>query len=169
MKEEIESALKELGAKNGLEIAFDENGACTLGLADERVLILQERDDLNELDFVANLGPVPEEIRGDVFTDLLAANFYWKETFGATLSWNTDLEEVVLIYPLSLADATPESVETIFTRFAELQDMWAERLAGMISAAQKYEAGESDEEDEEDAADDAEAGEEEKDDLIINP
>ena len=34
MKEEIESALKELGAKNGLEIAFDENGACTLGLAD---------------------------------------------------------------------------------------------------------------------------------------
>jgi len=169
MKEEIESALKELGAKNGLEIAFDENGACTLGLADERVLILQERDDLNELDFVANLGPVPEEIRGAVFTDLLAANFYWKETFGATLSWNADLEEVVLIYPLSLADATPESVETIFTRFAELQDMWAERLAGMISAAQKYEAGESDEEDEEDAADDAEAGEEEKDDLIINP
>ena len=128
------------------------------------MLILQQRDDLNELDFVANLGPVPKEIRGAVFTDLLAANFYWKETFGATLSWNADLEEVVLIYPLSLADATPESVETIFTRFAELQDMWAERLGGMISTAQNYESGESEDED-----DDDEVGEEEKDDLIINP
>lgn len=91
----------------------------------------------------------------------MAANFYWQETFGATLSWNADLEEVVLIYPLPLADATPESVETIFNRFVELQSAWAERFAEMVADAQ----------DEDDGADDkdGEEGEGAEDDLIINP
>jgi len=139
---EVELTLKEIGAKHGLEIVLDENRACTLELADGRVMLLQERSDLNELDFVATLGPVPNEIRAEVFTELLSANFYWKETFGATISWNADLEEAVIIYPLALADATPESVETIFARFLDLQDTWSHRLAAMIAAAQDDEAAE---------------------------
>ena len=127
--EDIRLTLKEIGARNGLEIELDENGACTLELDDGRVVLLQERADVNELDFVSPLGPVPEETRPDVFTELLSANFYWRETFGATLSWNADLEEVVLIYPLPLADATSGSVETVFMRFMDLQAAWAERLA----------------------------------------
>ena len=136
---DIKQVLKEIGAKNGLEMCLDENGACTLELADGRVVVLQERADLNELDFVANLGTVPEEVRAEVFTALLSANFYWNETFGATLSWNADLEEAVLIYPLPLAEATPESVETIFNRFVELQSAWAERLSNLVAAAQEDE------------------------------
>ncbi len=155
---EIEATLKEIGSKSGLDIALDENGACTLELADGRVLILQERADLNELDFVANLGTVPEEVRAEVFTALLAANFYWNETLGATLSWNTDLEEAVLIYPLPLADATPESVETIFKRFVELQAAWSERLSNLVAAAQE---DEPDDDDDDPVSDDSG--------LIINP
>ncbi len=136
---EIEATLKEIGSKSGLDIALDENGSCTLELADGRVIVLQERADLNELDFVANLGTVPQETRAEVFTALLSANFYWNETFGATLSWNADLEEAVLIYPLPLAEATPESVETIFNRFVELQSAWAERLSNLVAAAQEDE------------------------------
>ena len=136
---EIEATLKEIGSKSGLDIALDENGACTLELADGRVVVLQERADLNELDFVANLGTVPEEVRAEVFTALLSANFYWNETFGATLSWNADLDEAVLIYPLPLAEATPKSVETIFNRFVELQSAWAERLSNLVAAAQEDE------------------------------
>lgn len=158
---EIEETLKEIGARNGLEITLDENRSCTLELSDGRVMLLQERADLNELDFVAALGPVPDEIRADVFTELLSANFYWKETFGATISWNADLEEAVIIYPLSLSDATPKSVEAIFTRFVELQAAWAARLAGMIADAQERETDEPVEGEDETAAD--------KDDLIINP
>ena len=155
---ELEKALRELGSKTGQAIALDENGSCTLELADGRMLLLQERADLNELDFVATLGTVPEEARADVFTDLLAANFYWKETFGATISWNADLEEVVLIFPLPLADATSESVENVFTRFLDLQAAWADRLAGLVADAQ-------DDEYAEDKAD----GDEIREDLIINP
>ena len=124
---DVKQVLKEIGAENGLEMALDENGACTLELADGRVMLIQERTDLDELDFVATLGPVPEEVRAVVFTELLSANFYWNDTYGATISWNADLEEAVIMYPLHLADATAESVETVFSRFVELQSAWAER------------------------------------------
>ncbi len=64
--DELKSTLKEIGAKNGLEIELDEDGACTLELADGRVMLLQERADLDELDFVATLGSVPEKKRAAV-------------------------------------------------------------------------------------------------------
>ena len=137
MAKDAKQILKEIGAKNGLEMALDENGACTLELADGRVMLIQERADLDELDFVATLGPVPEEARAAVFTELLSANFYWNDTYGATISWNADLEEAVIMYPLHLADATAESVETVFSRFVELQSAWAERFAGLLAEAQE--------------------------------
>ena len=159
--ENTQLMLEELGAKTGLEIVLDENGSCTLELSDGRVMLLQERAGLNELDFVATLGPVPEEVRAEVFTELLAANFYWNDTFGATISWNVDLEEAVIIYPLNLADATTESVETIFTRFLELQDAWGSRFAELVAGAlENAGGGPDDEEDEEVVA--------ETPDLIIN-
>lgn len=151
--------LKKLGEDNGLEMSLDENGACTLELSDGRVMLVQERASLGELDFVATLGPVPKEKRAAVFTGLLAANFYWNETFGATISWNADLEEAVIMYPLKLADATPESAGTIFARFLELQFSWADRLAGLVSGAQ-----DGSDEDGEDGENDAEMGDS---DLII--
>ena len=153
MKKE-KSDMKEIGGKHGLEMNLDENGACTLELADGRVMLIQERADLDELDFVATLGPVPEEARAAVFTELLSANFYWNDTYGATISWNADLEEAVIMYPLHLVDATAESVETVFNRFLELQSAWAERFAGLIAKAQEPEGEDADEEDPSDGNDD---------------
>ena len=144
---EIELVLKKIGGKHGLEMNLDENGACTLDLADGRIMLVQERPGLDELDFVATLGPVPEEARVAVFTELLSANFYWNDTYGATISWNADLEEAVIMYPLRLDDATAESIETVFNRFIELQSAWAERFAGLIAKAQEPEGEDADEED----------------------
>lgn len=166
---EIEEILKGIGERNGLEIVLDENGACALELSDGRVVLLQERADVNELDFVATLGSVPDEARAEVFAELLSANFYWNETFGATISWNADLEEAVLIYPLPLAGATPESVETIFTRFVELQAAWAKRFAGMVAAAQERASGETEDDDEEDDGGASPADEGGNDHFIIHP
>ena len=146
---EIKLVLKEIGGKHGLEMNLDENGACTLDLADGRIMLVQERPGLDELDFVATLGPVPEEARAAVFTELLSANFYWNDTYGATISWNADLEEAVIMYPLRLDDATAESIETVFNRFLELQSAWAERLAALLSEAQSDDGGAQDEDDEE--------------------
>ena len=155
----LAQALKELGQKNGFNLALDENGTCSLELADGRPLVLQERANLNELDFVALLGEVPDAAHADVFRELLAANFYWEKTLGATLSWNADLEQVVLIYPLPLADATSETLESIFKRFLELQAAWKERLDGLVAEASVSAETDDDE-------DDAFAG---NDNMVINP
>ena len=154
----LAQALKELGQKNGFNLALDDNGTCSLELADGRPLVLQERGNLNELDFVALLGEVPDAAHADVFRELLAANFYWEKTLGATLSWNADLEQVVLIYPLPLADATDETLESIFKRFLELQAAWKERLEGLVAEASLN--AETDDETEADAGND---------DMVINP
>ena len=127
----IAMALREIGAKTGLAIEPDENGACTLELADGRPLVIQGRAD--EIDFVAALGEVPEEARAAVFERLLAANFYWKGTLGATLSWNDDLGQAVLIYPIPIADADPSAVADLFERFLELQSAWRDRLAELVA------------------------------------
>ena len=156
----LAQALKELGQKNGFNLALDDNGTCSLELADGRPLVLQERVNLNELDFVALLGEVPDAAHANVFRELLAANFYWEKTLGATLSWNADLEQVVLIYPLPLADATDETLESIFKRFLELQAAWKERLDGLVAEASAN--AEADDDDEADTF----AG---NDDMVINP
>ena len=156
----LAQALKELGQKNGFNLALDDNGTCSLELADGRPLVLQERVNLNELDFVALLGEVPDPAHADVFRELLAANFYWEKTLGATLSWNADLEQVVLIYPLPLADATSETIESIFKRFLELQAAWKERLDGLVAEASlNAETGDDDKADAFDGNDD----------MVINP
>ena len=95
-----------------------------------------------------------------MFRELLTANFYWEKTLGATLSWNADLEQVVLIYPLPLADATAETLDSIFKRFLELQAAWKERLEGLVAEASAN--AEADDDDEADTF----AG---NDDMVINP
>ena len=137
--ENLTQSLKALGEKIGFDISLDADGTCTLELADGRPLVIQERANLDELDFVSILGEVPDERRAEVFTALLSANFYWNGTLGATLSWDPGLEQVVIIYPLPLANATDETLEKVFKRFLELQAAWKDRLAELISKAEDEE------------------------------
>jgi len=134
--DDVKKTLQEIGAKNGVEIVFDDAGACALSLADDRFLQIQVREGLGEVDFVATLGTVPDEVRGAVFQALLAANYYWKETLGATLSWHLDLEQVVLSYPISCQTTDAATLETAFGNFLKLQEEWAMRLQGDIAEAQ---------------------------------
>ena len=158
--ENVAQSLKELGEKIGFDIALDADGTCTLELADGRPLVIQERANLDELDFVSVVGEVPDALRAEVFTALLSANFYWNGTLGATLSWDPGLEQVVIIYPLPLANATDETLENVFKRFLELQAAWKDRLAELVASAEK-DAEETDDGDHGEAAD--------SNDMIINP
>ena len=163
--ENLAQSLKDLGEKIGFDIALDADGTCTLELADGRPLVIQERANLDELDFASVIGEVPDERRAEVFTALLSANFYWNGTLGATLSWDPGLEQVVIIYPLPLANATGETLENVFKRFLELQAAWKDRLAELISEAGDEENVSHDEATDEDAVDEpSDTG-----DVIINP
>lgn len=134
--------LEEYASGNGVALEFDDDGACTLPLSDDRVLHLQLRNDGAELDFLALLGTVPEEVRAFVFERLLSANYYWKETQGATLSWHADLEQVVLTYPVRVDSVDGPTLRGILDRFLDLQAAWSERLRELSVEAD--EAGDAD-------------------------
>lgn len=140
----VKTVLAEIGFRNGVEIVFDDAGACALPLDGDRFLQIQIRDSVDEVDFVATLGSVPQEVRGPVFQALLAANYYWKETLGATLSWHPELEQVLLAYPLPLATTDPATMETAFGNFLKLQAEWAVRLQDDIAEAQALAQTEAD-------------------------
>ena len=139
--EEIREVLKEIGARNGVEIEFDETGACALPLADGRFLQIQIREGLEEVDLLATLGEVPANARGRVFQALLAANYYWKETLGATLSWHSELEQVILAYPVFYRTADEATLATTFGNFLKLQEEWAKRLQEDVAEAGSAAAG----------------------------
>ena len=66
----------------------------------------------------------------------------------------------MIIYPLQLANATPETLENVFKRFLELQAAWKDRLAELVASAEK----------EANADNDGEHGEAaNSNDMIINP
>ena len=145
--DDVKSTLAEIGKKNGIEIVFDDAGACALPLEDDRFLQIQIREGLDEVDFVATRGGVPNEVRGAVFQALLAANYYWKETLGATLSGHQDLDQVILAYPIPYRTTDAATLETVFGNFLKLQSEWSLRLRGDIAEAQalmKAEASETD-------------------------
>jgi len=145
--DDVKEVLIALGRKNGVEISFDEAGACALPLADDRFLQIQIREGLGEVDLVATLGTVPDEVRGPVFQSLLAANYYWKDTLGATLSWHLELEQVLISYPIAHATTDEATLETAFGNFLKLQEEWAVRLADDISEARELAADQGDDED----------------------
>jgi hypothetical protein len=86
----------------------------------------------------------------DIFNPWSIVNYFQRkcklQAYWVSTSSNDVVGEI-------LADATEESVETIFTRFLELQSAWAERLAGFLAAAGEQEDGEPDEDDGEGASD----------------
>lgn len=146
--DDVKNVLRGIGAANGVEIEFDDAGACALPLADGRFLQIQVREGLGEVDLVATLGEVPEEVRGPVFQALLAANYYWKETLGATLSWHLELEQAILSYPIPYETTDEATLGTVFGNFLKLQEEWAKRLRDDIAEAQEQaKAGEDEEDD----------------------
>jgi len=134
--DDIKSSLAAIAESHGLSFDFNEAGGCTLPLVDDRYLQLQIRANLGELDLVATLGTVPEELRPAVFPTLLAANYYWDETVGATLSWHPEIEQVMLAFPVPIATTDEATLQTIFDNFLKLQDQWATRLVHEIEEAQ---------------------------------
>lgn len=144
----VKDVLRTISAANGVEIEFDEAGACALPLADGRFLQIQVREGLGEVDLVATLGEVPENVRGPVFQALLAANYYWKETLGATLSWHLELEQAILSYPIPYETTDEATLGTVFGNFLKLQEEWAKRLRDDIAEAQASKTEENEENDE---------------------
>lgn len=150
MNDDIRRILSDIGRAHGLEIELNDQGACELPTADGGAVHLQLRPGAGELDFVSPIGEVPPKAEAAIFRALLAANLYWDETMGATLSYSEALEQVVLAYPLPLAAADAATVESTLLNFLHLRERWMARLAEDVKSALERQTDDEEDEDDDD-------------------
>jgi hypothetical protein len=123
--------LAKLGSDIGLAgVAFTEEGYCSLGLEDGRVLHLDVEDD--SLVLMMALGEAPAGAgRLKVLEALLAANAFWIGTQGATLALDPDLRQVLLMRKEPLAVLERQGLREVVEDVIEA----AERLAAVLQPA----------------------------------
>ncbi|WP_174999211.1 type III secretion system chaperone [Rugamonas aquatica] len=123
--------LHELGRRYHIDgLAFDAvSGLCLLGF-DRRLKVWLAPDTrADSLALCAVLGAFTPSARPDLMLAMLAGNFNWRATGGATLAFDIAAGMAVLTLSLPLAGLDGERLETRLNAFVDTALEWAERLS----------------------------------------
>ena len=150
-KEQVQRLFDDLSSRTGMpRIDFSEDNSAALPFGEGMLLHVHYRAEIPEVDFTVPIGSVPQRKKAFVYERLLSANFYWVGTHGATLSYQEDLEEVIIQFREDTANLTVERLQSVMEGFLSVAMEWKEKLAKIIEGA--------DEEEESDDAIDASDG-----------
>lgn len=129
--------LEEFARSRNIEaLNFGEEGNCALVDEHDRVIHLQIDSDNDRILCLAALGdlPSPAGCNPEILYDLLAANFCWGASCGATLAIETQSGQVIIQHFLEVAVADAETFSHFIDAFTRLVEYWEERLAGIREA-----------------------------------
>ena len=147
VKEQIQAMLDEISSAEGTpRFDLSEDDGCTVPFGDGMMVRVQLRPQIPELDFTVPLGSVPEEKRADVYGALLASNFYWTATHGATLAMEPETEQILLQYQENALTLTKERLQKTMEGFCTVAEEWKDRLSELVG--ESVEAGGDEENDE---------------------
>jgi hypothetical protein len=123
-------------SRNIAELAFGEDGDCALVDEHERVTHLQIDSDNGRLLCLAALGglPSPAACPPEILYDLLAENFCWGGSCGATLAIEAQSGQVILQRYLPVEDADAGAFSRFLDTFTRLVEYWEERFAQIRAA-----------------------------------
>ena len=124
--------ISELGQRMGLSgLALNAGGTCALSFDGRSQVNIQYRPDADALWLYADLGvPVAGEA---IYGELLRGNYFWRTTFGATLSLSgDDPARVVLAQPIAWHGIDGTRLAEILDLFLKTQEDWAELIAQPI-------------------------------------
>ena len=110
------------------------------------LLHVHYRAEIPEVDFTVPIGSVPKRKKASVYERLLAANFYWVSTQGATLSYQNELDEIIIQFREDTANLTAERIQRVLEGFLSVAIKWKEKLATMIEDADEEDDSDEDEE-----------------------
>ena len=144
-KELVQKLFDELSSRTGMpRIDLSEDNSAILPFGEEMLLYVHYRAEIPEVDFTVPIGSVPKRKKASVYERLLSANFYWVGTHGATLSYQEDLDEVIIQFREETANLTVERLQSVMEGFLSVAMEWKEKLAKIIEGADEEE--ESDDE-----------------------
>lgn len=133
---EVQKVFDEVANRTGMpRIEFSGDSSAALPFGEGMLLCVHYRAEIPEVDFTVPLGSVPPQKKAAVYERLLSANFYWVGTHGATLSYQDDLDEVILQFREDTANLTPVRLQRVLEGFLSVAIEWKDRLARMVARA----------------------------------
>ena len=124
MPSQFESLIREFGNIAGLEsLSPNEHGECVFGI-DDFVVTLAHRADC--ILFYAPVGKMVAENREALQARLLAGNYFFAETRGATLGVSPFTDEIQLIYELPLTGVDVSVLIHVLEDFLDRLEFWAD-------------------------------------------
>lgn len=135
-KELVQKLFDDLSAQTGIpRIDLTENDSAALPFGEGMLLHVHYRGEIPEVDFTVPIGSVPKRKKASVYERLLAANFYWVSTQGATLSYQNELDEVIIQFREDTANLNVDRLQRVLEGFLSVAIKWKKKLAKMIENA----------------------------------
>ena len=132
-KELVQKLFDELSSRTGMpRIDLSEDNSAILPFGEEMLLYVHYRAEIPEVDFTVPIGSVPKRKKASVYERLLSANFYWAGTHGATLSYQEDLDEVIIQFREDTTNLGVERLQSVMEGFLSVAMEWKGRLSKII-------------------------------------
>ena len=145
-KELVQKMFDEVSARTGMpRIDLSDDNSAALPFGEGMLLHVQYRGEIPEVDFTVPIGSVPRRKKASVYERLLSANFYWVGTHGATLSYQEDLDEVIIQFREDTANLSAERLQAVMEGFLSVAMKWKEKLAKIIEGAEEEDEDAGDE------------------------
>ena len=135
-KELVQKLFDELSSRTGMpRIDLSEDNSAILPFGEEMLLYVHYRAEIPEVDFTVPIGSVPKRKKASVYERLLSANFYWAGTHGATLSYQEDLDEVIIQFREDTTSLGVERLQSVMEGFLSAAMEWKGKLSKIIDGA----------------------------------
>ena len=132
-KELVQQMFDEVSERTGMpRIDFSDDNSAVLPFGEGMLLHVHYRAEIPEVDFTVPIGSVPWGRKAAVYERLLSANFYWVGTHGATLSYQEDLDAVIIQFREDTGNLTPERLQSVLEGFLSVAIEWKGRLAKLV-------------------------------------
>ena len=119
--------LKELGARIGIELAFDADGICAFK-ADDMVIVLHNLDDY-EFALVGDIGEPPLDGLERLYRMMLEANHLFGGTGGATISFDAERDHFALVKIFDSRNLDVDTFIEAVSKFTSVLEMWTKLTA----------------------------------------
>ncbi len=129
MSDHINRLLTDFGNALGLDgLSLDENGNCCLSF-DEVVVNIESVGESSLVLFYSSLGVLPEDAGRDVYSRLLAANYFFYGTAGATVGVEPASGNVALTRVVDATGMEVLDLEAVIKAFVDAAESCAARLS----------------------------------------
>ena len=133
----LENALKVVGEKfNVSHLSEIQDGRYVINTPNFEVN-LEEAASSGSIFFYAKIGEAPEQPGIDFYSRLLEANFFARETAGASLGVDSASQTILLFLRISVLELSPPNFEERLLNFMDAVDYWVRVVDTYLDAVEE--------------------------------